>query len=392
MGARRDRILMLWNQVGEDEYVALAEAGPQELSFKPGEMASEVGTLQDELDALTEAVSANGYNVKSVNIDDDVDTLIDTLRSWKPDAVFNLVEFFNDRADQEAYVAGLFEMMKIPYTGNTPRTLIDCQRKYRTKLLLESQGVSTPVSRRYHQVPVPRDHGLPYPLIVKPAREDASGGINATSVVHDYDALNAQVQEVIEFHQQPALVERYIDGREVHVAILGNDPPVVLPLLEYEFEEPQEEGRPKILTYEAKWDPLSPDFYALDVSVPPRDLPRHIAKRIREHAVAAYTVTGCRDYARVDLRLDADGTPYVLEVNPNPDLAEGVGYMLCAEKSGRTFVSTIGEIIEMALARGEHRTPTQRARSTQRGTDARAKAKSTVRTAKGGAKKAGKRR
>ena len=89
----------------------------------------------------------------------------------------------------------------------------------------------------------------------------------------------------------------------------------------------------------------------MDVSVPPRALPRRTAQRIRQMARAAHEVTGCRDYARVDFRIDADGEPYVLEVNPNPDLGEGVGFMLCAEKSGRTFAGTVGEIVEMALGR-----------------------------------------
>jgi D-ala D-ala ligase C-terminus len=137
------------------------------------------------------------------------------------------------------------------------------------------------------------------------------------------------------------------------VAILGNSPPEVLPMLEFEFEEKDEDDpRPQILTYEAKWDPTSPDFYASDVQVPPRKMKRKLGNRIREAALSAYRITGCRDYARVDFRVDNEGEPYILEVNPNPDLAQGVGFSLCAEKSGRTFEGVIGELLKMAMARG----------------------------------------
>lgn len=350
--SRKRRALVLWNQVGEDEYEALAERGPVALSWNPEQIAAEVGTVQDEIDSIVEACRASGYVTRDVNIADDFDRMSDAVRAFRPDVILNLVEFFNDEAAQEAYVAGLFELWRIPYTGSPPLTLLTCQRKFRTKVLLEAQGVPTPAYTIFYE-PVQRPVALPYPLIVKPAREDASGGIDADSVVHDHAALEARVRLVLEDHEQPALVERFIDGREIHVAILGNSPPAVLPMLEFEFEAPDEDDpRPQILTYEAKWDPTSPDFYASDVQVPPRKLPRRLGNRLAKAALAAYRLTGCRDYARVDFRVDADGEPYILEVNPNPDLAEGVGFALCAERSGRTFAGLIGELLEMALARG----------------------------------------
>jgi len=352
---RREKILILWNFVGEDEYRALADKGPQPLPWAPDKTATEVSTVSEEIEAIEEAVREAGFPARVVNIEESFEKLVDAIRDYQPAAIFNLIEFFNDVAVQEANVAGLYEMMKVPFTGAGPLCLLTCQRKFRTKVLLDWQGVPTPPYQRYTDTKVPKDHGLKYPLIVKPSREDASGGIHADAVVHDYDALVARVAAVLEDHQQPALVERYIPGREIHVAILGNSPPEALPLLEFEFDdaEPPEDDqpqRPQILTYEAKWDPMSKDFYSLDVQVPAK-IPRRIGKRIEQAALAAYKITGCRDYARVDLRVDEDGNPYVLEVNPNPDLAEGVGFMLCAEKSGRTFESTIAELVEMALAR-----------------------------------------
>ncbi len=349
---RKPRALVLWNQVGEDEYEALAEQGPVALSWNPDQTASEVGTVQDEIDAIVAACRNSGYVARDCNIEDSFKKLEDAVRSFKPDVIVNLVEFFNDENAQEAYIAGLFDLWKIPYTGSPPLTLLTCQRKFRTKVLLEAQGVPTPAYTIFYE-PVAEPVNLPYPLIVKPAREDASGGIDADSVVRDHDALAARVNLVLEDHHQPALVERFIDGREIHVAIMGNSPPEVLPMLEFEFEEKDEDDpRPQILTYEAKWDPTSPDFYASDVQVPPRKLARKLSSRIKDAALAAYRITGCRDYARVDFRVDNEGEPYILEVNPNPDLASGTGFSLCAEKSGRTFDQIIGELLAMAMARG----------------------------------------
>jgi D-alanine-D-alanine ligase len=354
-GKKRDeRVLLLWNQVGKDEFETLAEAGPQALAWDPSRNATEVTTVKEEIDAIAEALAGAGFGTRSVNIADDLDTLIAAIRKYKPDVVFNLVEFFNDQATQEAYVAGLYEMLGVPYTGAGPLALMTCQRKFRTKVLLESQGVPTPAFRRFDELPVSRDLGIKYPVIVKPAREDASGGIHADAVVNDHEALVERVRRVLEDHEQPALVERYIPGREIHVAILGNSPPVVLPLLEFEFEE-TDDGGPQILTYEAKWDPTSPDFYATDVQVPARRMPKRLGAKIERIALAAYAITGCRDYARVDMRIDEDGNPFVLEVNPNPDLADDVGFMLCAQKSGRSFQRTVVELVEMALTRGPSR-------------------------------------
>jgi D-alanine-D-alanine ligase len=381
----KPRVLVLWNQVGEDEYVALAEQGPVALAWNPEQTATEVGTVQDEIDSIVDACKKCGYVTHAVNIADDFDTLSAAVRKAKPDVILNLVEFFNDEAAQEAYVAGLFDLWKIPYTGSPPLTLLTCQRKFRTKVLLEAQAVPTPAYAIFYE-PVQSPVSLPYPLMVKPAREDASGGIDIDSVVHDHAALVDRVNFVLEEHQQPALVERYIGGREIHVAILGNSPPEVLPMLEFEFEAQEEDdNRPQILTYEAKWDPTSPDFYASDVQVPPRKLPRRLGNRLAEAALAAYRITGCRDYARIDFRVDNDGEPYILEVNPNPDLAEGVGFALCAEKSGRPFHKLIGELLGMALARGRKGRRSAKARKSNalRGKPSKGKARK-AKTSKGG--------
>jgi D-alanine-D-alanine ligase len=249
-------------------------------------------------------------------------------------------------------VAGLIGLLGVPFTGATPLCLATCQRKFRTKIILEAEGLPTPAHALFTRLPLPRRIGLSYPLIVKPVREDASGGVTRESVVHDRGALERRVAWVLKEFEQPALVEEYIDGREIHVAVMGNDPPRTLELMEVVFQTAEGSGDPRILTYDAKWDPESRDFYNVDTAVPPARLPRGARRRIREVAIAAYRALGCRDYARVDLRLDAEGNPYVLEVNPNPDLVAGSGFVACAEADGLTLSDVLRELVETAYRRG----------------------------------------
>ncbi|HLU65353.1 MAG TPA: hypothetical protein VKZ63_03730 [Kofleriaceae bacterium] len=359
----RGRLLVLWNQVEEDVYERWREEGPRPLEWDPNRTASDVGTVQEEMDAFLGALREARFEVDIVNVEDDLDRLMSAIRFYRPDAVFNLVEYFHDDPIQEAYVAGLYEMMGVAYTGNRPITLATCQNKYRTKLLLEAAGLPTAEFFLASKVPVSPDHGLEFPLIVKPAFEDASGGIEPASVVLDQEQLAARVAHVLDEFEMPALVEEYIEGREIHAAILGNHPPEVLPLFEMEFfgpeetghEEEEEEWRPQIIAFRAKWDPHSREFYSMDAVVPPRDLDPVVESYIREVAVGAFKAVRGRDYARIDMRVDAEGQPFILEVNPNPDLVDGAAYAMCARAGGRSYAETVGAIADLAVARSRVR-------------------------------------
>ncbi len=349
-------VLVLWNQVEEDVYEHWRAQGQRPLPWDPERQVPDVGTVAEEMDRIVEAVRAAAGQVHVVNVEDDLDRLLAAVRLHRPDVVLNLVEYFDDDSSMESAVAGLFELLGVAYTGNPPLVLSLCQNKYRTKLLLEAAGLPTAPYFLIEREPVPTDHGLTFPLIVKPVLEDASGGIEAASVVLDQAALDARVRHVLTEFEMPALVEEYVDGREIHAAILGNSPPEVLPLFEMEFDDsefnPEDEWRPQIISFGAKWDPHSPDFYSMDSVCPAQELEPEVEAYIREIALQAYRVVGCRDYARIDMRLDVeDGDVYILEVNPNPDLADGAAYMQCATASGRTFEQTIAEIIGMAWER-----------------------------------------
>ena len=357
--ASRGRILVLWNQTEEDIYERWRTEGPKPLAWDATRMAPDVGTVQEELDAMLEGLREGGFEVHCVNVEDDIDRLMGAIRFYRPDAVFNLMEYFNDDSSQEAYVVGLYELLGVPYTGCPGRCLSICQDKYRTKALLAAAELPTAEYMRVTAEPVtdPEEYELSYPLIVKPSLEDASGGIEAASVVHTFEQLEERVRFMLREFEQPLVVEEYIEGREIHAAILGNNPPQVLPLFEMEFDDsefnPEGEWRPQIISFKAKWDPHSEMFYSMDAVVPAQDLDEEIEARIREVAVQAFLALECRDYARIDMRVDEDeGEVYILEVNPNPDLADGAAYMQCATASGRSFSETLCEIADMAVLRG----------------------------------------
>ena len=358
----RGNILILWNQVEEDVYEHWRDEGPRPLPWDPERFVPDVGTVAEEMDAMVAAIRSRGYQVQIVNVRDDLDRLLSSVRLFRPDLVLNLMEFFNDDSNQESYITGLLDLLRLEYTGNPPLTLATCQNKYRTKLILEAHELPT---SPYFLItdgrkPVPTAHELEFPLIVKPVLEDASGGIEHRSVVHDQSELETQIQRVWREYKTPILVEEYIDGREIHVALLGNDPPEVLPLFEMEFDDsefnPEGEWRPQIISYRAKWDPHSPEFYSMDSMCPAQDLEEEMETYIRDVAIQAYRAMGCRDYARIDMRVDEEeGEVYILELNPNPDLADGAAYMQCATASGRSFAGTLEAILEMGMTRVRRR-------------------------------------
>jgi len=168
-------------------------------------------------------------------------------------------------------------------------------------------------------------------------------------VVYDYAGLTARLATVFKEFAPPIIVEEFIEGRELHVSVFGNDPPVVLPIIEFDFSEFPSE-HPQIISYAAKWDPLD-ELYHRVHSVCPARLSKRAFKKVEAISLHAYRLTGCRDYARLDLRLDKKEHPYVLEVNPNPDLTEGVSFMESAEKAGISFHETLRQIVEFALKR-----------------------------------------
>ena len=349
MADRKKSVLVLFNHLEEtDEYLALRTIDPESLDFTP-EYSIHVATAQEEYDAIVDALHAEGFDARCVNLHDDFSMLLQLMTKDPPDVVFNLVEFFHNDLNNEGSVAGFFELFGIRYTGAPPFCLSLCRRKGLTKQILHQSGIATPRFCHLKNPVIRPDHGLHYPLIVKPARQDGSAGVDVHSVVYDYPQLLHQVDHAFADFNANILVEEFIEGSELHVSVLGNAPPRILPIIDYNFSELPED-HPHLITYDIKWNPLSPAYHKVH-SLCPAELEPEIERRVQEEARRAYMVTNCRDYARVDIRLGKDNIPYVLEVNPNPDLTEGVSFMDSAENAGLGFPETLRQIVTFALER-----------------------------------------
>lgn len=268
------------------------------------------------------ALAADGYRVRLIPVRERIEEIVAPIRRLHPAVIVNLCEGFRGHSAYEAQVAGLLELLDVPFTGNSSHALFQCHDKFRTNAILRACGLPTPPSRLVEdarQLPAT----IRFPLIVKPNCEDASIGIYPHSVVRTRVALRKQVARVLAAYGQPALVESFIDGREINAAIVDQPEPCVLPLSEILFQH-YPAGLPHIVGYDAKWQTAHPTYRGT-VPVCPAPVAPALAQRIKRLALQAYRVLKLRGYARVDFRLDARARPYILDVNPNPDTSREAG-------------------------------------------------------------------
>ncbi len=266
--------------------------------------------------------------------------------------VFNLCEEAFGKSSFEMHIAALMELMGLRFTGSGPLTLGLALNKGLTKDILYSSDLLTPEYCVMKEPPTKLKRSLKFPLIVKPLKEDASIGIDSKAVVKTMKELKKRVEFIITSFNQPAIVEEYIDGREFNIAVLGNGRGIrALPPSEIDFVD-FPEGKPKICCYEAKWVPESP-FYKKTVPVCPANVPESLKEELQAVALKAYEAMGCRDYARVDVRLGEDGNIKVLEVNPNPDISSGAGFARAGAAIGLDYARLIAGIVQTASERYE---------------------------------------
>ena len=311
---------------------------------------SEVGVLE-EREHVEQALKDSGHKTSLFNMNGDVKRLISFIEEQKPDMIFNLCEQLGDEATHEMHVAGLYEIMGVPYTGASAFALGSCLSKVRTKEILTAHNLPTPrfaVFQHLNDMPG-EDFDLRFPLIVKPAREDASIGIENSSIVDSLAALRKRIRHIFQEFDQPALVEEYIDGRELNVAIMGNKRPIVLPISEIDFSGLPADY-PRIVSYNAKWMEGTPEYVGTQ-GLCPAQIPIETEKRAKEIALKAFRVMGLRDYGRVDIRLDKQGELHILEVNPNPDISDDAGFARSARSYGMTFDEIISRIVQYAWER-----------------------------------------
>ncbi|MDP9149901.1 MAG: D-alanine--D-alanine ligase [Myxococcota bacterium] len=296
---------------------------------------------------VAEVLGNAGREAYLLPVDGDLASLRARLAELDPDCAFNLCESLAGDARLESAVPLLLELLGIPFTGSPPEVLSLALRKDRVKVRLEAAGIPTPAGR---VLATPDDAcDLPFPLIVKPAREDGSVGISRASVVHSRQELTRAVEAVVTSLRQPCLVEEFVDGREFNVALLGHPAPRVLPLSEIDFAG-LPPGIPHIVSYDAKWSSGSVDDLGTAAVFHP-SLPMSVAARVRRVAAEAFRAVGVRDYGRVDIRLASTGVPYVVDVNPNCDLSPHAGMARAASAVGIDYAALTQVLVRYALRR-----------------------------------------
>lgn len=299
--------------------------------------------------AVQTALEARGHTVEPIAIEQDLYALHQAFARRRPEVVVNLCESLAADSRGEMLVPAVLDLTGVPYTGSGALSLALALHKNKAKEILHARGVSTPEFCVVQHVEDLTRVDLPFPLIVKPAREDASVGIDFDSVVYDRRGLGRAVTRVLRVFKQPALVERFIEGREVYVPLLGNAARRALPLTEIRFGGPTFEQQPKVLSYTAKWDLQSQE--CLDSPSHPADLSRELEARCIAVAEQAFEALECRDYGRVDLRVDAEGRPYVIDINPNCDLHPQAGFAKAAEAAGISYADLAHHLVDLAWER-----------------------------------------
>jgi D-alanine-D-alanine ligase len=349
MKDKKLKVLVLYNEANP-EYYKKPDEPVTELDFKIYFEVEEL-TPMEEFEIIAKRLKKLGFEARTLNLKDNIFILLDDIKRNKPDVIFNFVEIYKDRPRLEMNIVGLYELLGVPYTGAPAITLANCQNKFLTKKLLNYHGIKTAQFQIFRELPKQLKIDLKFPLIVKPAFEDASVGIENESIVNNKESLKKRLEYIFKYFNQPALVEEFVEGREFNVAVMGDLRPRVLPISEIDFSKMPDHLH-NIVSYQAKWDPHH-ESYHKTIPICPAKISKRLEKKLKEKALEAFKVMGPRDYARVDMRATKEGEVYVLEVNPNPDLTEGAGFMRSAHAAGMSYGMALKKIVMLAYARGK---------------------------------------
>lgn len=306
---------------------------------------------------IEKTLKARGYKISFFDFND-VGKAFDDIRCSDVDLIFNVCERINNSSLLEPHAASIFDVLKIPYTGSNPFTLSLCIDKIRVKKLLSYHKIPTPEWDYVYSLDEKIREDLKYPLIVKPANTDNSIGITNDSVVTNKEQLMAQLKKVVEDLKRPALIEEYIEGDEYDVSILGSeeDDLRVLPLSRSVFDK-MPEGYWHIYPFESKWNSGSVYKKNIIVQRPPKGINKKLEAVISEIALDTYNILDCHDYGRVEIRVDKNNNPYVLELNPNPSINIPDCVPQVAGLIGMDYGDFLEEIIGMAIKRYKNRPP-----------------------------------
>ncbi|HVR75028.1 MAG TPA: D-alanine--D-alanine ligase [Planctomycetota bacterium] len=303
----------------------------------------EIEPWRTEYDVVT-ALKGMGHDVLKIGLRDELTPLRLAVKNWQPDIAFNLLEEFQGETTYDYLVVSYLESMGVPYTGCNPRGLILSRDKGISKKLLAYHRIRTPdfaVFPRKKRVRRPRK--LAYPLIVKSLVEEASLGISQASIVESDEKLVERVEFIHESIKTDAIVEHYIAGRELYVGVIGNQRLEVLPTWEMLFANMPADSAP-IATRRVKWSRKYQKKHSIDTAAA-KDLPEGAATRISALSRRIYRILGLSGYARLDYRMSEEGEIYLLEANPNPQLARGEDLADSAEAAGVSYEELLQKIL-----------------------------------------------
>ncbi|MGA9354166.1 MAG: D-alanine--D-alanine ligase [Terriglobales bacterium] len=356
------KIALLYDLWNEDPVAAAAKAEAADGSAdgatptargssgrKKRKVIKKVKKEKTDREEIVEALQKLGHETSHVELDGRPQSL-HTLAKCDADLLFNLTESFDGDDTKEMNVVAYVDLLGLRYTGAGPHALFLSQDKAVAKKIFAFHGIRTPFFATSYRGRIEHAHDISFPLIVKPAWEDGSIGIDAGAVVTNIKEMMERIEYIQDEFDSPALIEEYIEGREIYAGVLGNyDNAQALPLVELDLSR-LPEGTPKIASYDVKFE-KNTDAYKLTKSAIAEDLDEEVKKRLSDTAVAAYRALKLRDYGRIDMRLAPNGDVYVIEANPNPWLASRQEFAMAAKAAGLSYTEMIGTIVDLAMSR-----------------------------------------
>jgi D-alanine-D-alanine ligase len=347
MTSAKLKVAVLYD-IWEDD-TAAAEIVPEEKTRRKTKSKRKPRIEKEDREEIFEALEKLGHQ-PFYQILDGHSQCLTALAKCEADLVFNLTESFAGDDTKEMNVAAYMDLLQMRYTGGGPHAHFLAQDKATAKKMFQFHGIKTPYFATAYRGRIEHAHDISFPLIVKPVSEDGSIGINADAVVNSVKELMERVEYIQNEFDSPALIEEYIEGREIYSAILGSyENTETLPLVELDLSR-LPKGTPKIASYDVKFE-KDTQAHKLTKSHLATDLEPETVTRLQETALAAYRAVKLRDYGRIDMRLTEKGEVYVIEANPNPWLSSKQEFAMAAKASGRSYARLIGEIVDMALQR-----------------------------------------
>lgn len=318
---------------------------PDDISGRPDAEVLEYKTEYDVVTGLRDL----GHDVQPLGLYDDLTPLRGAIQDFKPHIVFNLLEEFRGEPMLDQHVVSYLELVQVPYTGCNPRGLMIARDKALSKMILLHHRIRVP---RFAVVPAGRKLSrkpsrLEYPLIVKSQVEDASFGIAEASIVHNDEKLAERIEFMHTKVGSNLILEQYVDGRELYVGVLGNSRLQVLPIWELEMRQLRSDA-PKIATRQVKWNAKFQERRGVKLG-PARDLQPEVERLLVKTTKRLYRLMQLSGYARVDFRLDAEGRPYFLEANPNPEIGYGEEFAEAAEAAGIDYEPLLDRLLAIGL-------------------------------------------